>query len=321
MPKITSSSITFSPALYLMEKVEVKAILGPVTSMEAEFIVNMGTKAQIPIISYSATSPLLSSTRASYFIRAAQNDSAQVQAIGALLQAFGWREVVPIYADNEFGEDIIPYLEDTLQQINVRIPYRSVISPLASDDQILEQLFMLKTMQTRVFVVHMSANLGLRLFSIVKAAGMMSEGYVWILTNGISNFLDLLDRSAVESMQGVLGVKSYVPKTKQLDDFTNRWQVKFQKDHPNMTKNPTLNIFGLWAYDAASALARAVEEVGDVNSVFLKDNKPSNLTDLDNLKVSQIGPKLLLAISNTKFRGLGGDFSLLGGRYSLQLIK
>ncbi|KAL0323997.1 UNVERIFIED_CONTAM: Glutamate receptor 2.8 [Sesamum calycinum] len=39
-----------------------------------------------------------------------------VEAIGAIVKAFGWREVVLIYEDNEFGEGIAPYLTDALEQ-------------------------------------------------------------------------------------------------------------------------------------------------------------------------------------------------------------
>ncbi|GMH09239.1 hypothetical protein Nepgr_011080 [Nepenthes gracilis] len=301
-------------AMYLMKKVEVKAIVGPMTSMEAEFLIDLAAKAQVPTISYSATSPPLSYGQLPYFIRAVQNDSSQVQAIGALVQAFGWREVVPIYMENEYGAEIIPDLAYIMQQINTRIPYRSVISPFVNDDQILEELLKLKTMQTRVFVVHLLPDIGARLFSNAKNAGMMSEGYVWIVTSGISNFLNSLDNSVIESMQGVLGVKTYVPKTKELDSFAGRWKVKFQKDNSDMPKGAMLNVLGLWAYDAALALARAAEEVSDVNFVFTEANNSSNFTDLDNIKVSKAGPELLRAISSTRFKGLSGEFSLVDGQ-------
>ncbi|KAL6227946.1 hypothetical protein ACLB2K_001900 [Fragaria x ananassa] len=111
------------------DNVEVQAILGPDSSMQAKFIINLGDKAHVPIISFSATSQSLTSIRSSYFFRATQNDSSQVKAISDIIQAFGWRQVVPIYVDNEFGEGVIPFHSDALQEIDVRMPYRSVISP------------------------------------------------------------------------------------------------------------------------------------------------------------------------------------------------
>uniref|UniRef100_A0A2N9ELZ8 Ionotropic glutamate receptor C-terminal domain-containing protein n=1 Tax=Fagus sylvatica TaxID=28930 RepID=A0A2N9ELZ8_FAGSY len=208
--------------------------------MQANFVSDLGEKAQVPIVSFSATSPSLTSLRSPYFFRVAQNDSSQVKAISAIVQAFGWREVVPIYVDNAYGEGIIPFLIDALQNVDARAPYRSVISPSATDDQIVQELYKLMTMQTRVFIVHMSTNLSSRLFHKAKEIGMMKP-------------------AVLDSMQGVLGVKTYVPKTKELENFTIRWKRKFQEDNPT-TVNGELNVIGLWAYDTASALARVVRE-------------------------------------------------------------
>jgi ionotropic glutamate receptor len=168
-------------ALSLIKNGEVQAIIGPQNSMQAKFVIDLGKKAQVPIISFSATSPSLTSLWSQYFFQIAQNDSSQVKAISAIIQAFGWKEVVPIYVDNTYGKGIIPYLIDALQEIDARVPNRSVIPPLATDDQIGQELYKLMTMQTRVFIVHMSRKLSSRLFIKAKEIGMMREGYVWII--------------------------------------------------------------------------------------------------------------------------------------------
>ena len=49
-------------ALDVIYSVEVQAIIGPETSMQANFIISLGNKAQVPIISFSATSPSLTSS-------------------------------------------------------------------------------------------------------------------------------------------------------------------------------------------------------------------------------------------------------------------
>ena len=281
--------------------------------MQANFVSDLGEKAQVPIVSFSATSPSLTSLRSPYFFRVAQNDSSQVKAISAIVQAFGWREAVPIYVDNAYGEGIIPFLIDALQNVDARAPYRSVISPSATDDQIVQELYKLMTMQTRVFIVHMSSKLSSRLFHKAKEIGMMSKGYVWITTNGITNSLSSTEPAVLDSMQGVLGVKTYVPKTKELENFTIQWKRKFQEDNPT-TVNGELNVIGLWAYDTASALARVVEKVGTTNFGFEKTIASSNLTDLETFRVSKNGPKLREALWGTRFRGLSGDFSLDNGQ-------
>ncbi|KAG5225124.1 glutamate receptor [Salix suchowensis] len=295
-------------ALDLIKNMEVQAILGPTASMQANFVIELGEKAQVPIISFSASSPSLTSIRSPFFFRATQNDSTQVNAISALVQAFGWRESVPIYIDNEYGEGIIPYLTDALQAVDARVPYRSVISPSATDDQIVAELYKLMTMQTRVFIVHMYGSLGTRLFAKAKEIGMMSEGYVWIMTDGLTaDLLSSPNPSVTETIQGVLGVKPYVPNTKKIQDFRVRWKRKFQLDNPYII-DAELNIYGLRGYDAATALALAVEKSGTKNFGFRKANvSSSSSTDLATC-VSLNGPNLLQALSNTSFKGLTGDY-------------
>ncbi|KAL9338646.1 hypothetical protein Peur_067661 [Populus x canadensis] len=302
-------------ALDLIKNVEVQAILGPTTSMQANFVIDLGEKAQVPIMSFSATSPFLTSIKSAYFFRATLNDSTQVNAISALVQAFGWREAVPIYIDNEYGEGIIPYLTDALQAVDARVSYRSVISPSATDEQIVEELYKLMGMQTRVFIVHMYGSLGTRLFAKAKEIGMMSEGCVWIMTDGLTaDLLSSPNPSVTGTMQGVLGVKPYVPSTKEIQDFRVRWKRKFQQDNPYII-DAELNIYGLRGYDVATALALAVEKAGTKNFGFQKENvSSSSSTDLATLGVSLNGPNLLQALSNTSFKGLTGDYHFADGQ-------
>ncbi|PRQ27364.1 putative periplasmic binding protein-like I [Rosa chinensis] len=65
-------------ALDLIKNEQVQAIMGPVTSMETSFVINLGKQAFVPIISFSATSSSRTSVRSPYFFQFAQNDSSQL---------------------------------------------------------------------------------------------------------------------------------------------------------------------------------------------------------------------------------------------------
>ncbi|KAF8109120.1 hypothetical protein N665_0102s0029 [Sinapis alba] len=303
-------------ALYLINKRKVVAIIGPGSSMQAPFLINLGNQSQVPIISFSATSPLLDSLRSPYFIRATHDDSAQVHAISAIIKSFRWREVVPIYVDNEFGEGILPYLVDAFQEINVRIRYRSALSLHSSDDAIKKELYRLMTMPTRVFIVHMLPDLGSRLFSIAREIGMINKGYAWIVTNGIVDLMSLMGESRLEDMHGVLGVKTYFSRSKELAYLEARWRKRFGGEE--------LKHFGYWAYDTATALALSVEEISNVNMSF---NTTKNITrddigtDLDDLDVALSGPKLLQALATVSFKGVSGRFQLKNGKLEATTFK
>lgn len=304
-------------ALDLIKNEQVVAIIGPETSQEAKFIINLGDKAQVPIISYSASSPHLSSiaNNNNYFIQATQNDSVQVQAITSIIQAFGWRQVVPIYVNDEFGGGFIPFLTDALQQKGIHIPYRSFITSSSTDDQIEAELYKLKSMESRVFIVHMESSLGIRIFAKAKEIGMVDNDYVWIVTSGIGNGLDDLSAVELRCMQGVVGVRTNVKKdTWRVKDFEGRWKRKFIKEHPGELNYPKMNVYGLWAYDVVEALARAVEKVeGGSNITFHLTSNNSDQHSLFSLEKSLAGPKLLMELGRTKFDGLSGKFKLIDG--------
>ncbi|KAG6409700.1 hypothetical protein SASPL_127742 [Salvia splendens] len=307
--------LTRIATLDLLKNIQVQAIIGPLSSMQTPFIIHLGNKSQVPIITFSASSPSLLSIQSPYFVRAALGDSSQVTAIAAIVQAYGWREVVPIFVDNEFGHGIMPFLADSLEKVNVCIPYRSVIPSFATDDQIDAELSILMTNQTRVFIVHMRTTLGSRLFTKAKLLGMMSEDYVWIITDGMTNELSSMDHSVIEEdMQGVIGVRPHILKSEELHKFKVKYKKEIQQQNPT-NHDLDLNIFGLWAYDSAVAQAMAVEKARIRNATFLKKASDSTTpTDLEGFGVSDIGTELIQVLSSITFRGLAGEFKLVEGQ-------
>ncbi|KAG8050143.1 hypothetical protein GUJ93_ZPchr0009g1868 [Zizania palustris] len=121
-----------------------------------------------------------------------------MNTIAALIEAYGWREVVPIYEDTDYGRGNIPYLADSLQEFGASMPYRSAIPESANSDQVEKELYKLMTMQTTVYVVHMSSNIGSILFTKANELGMMSKGYACILADGIPNVVNSLSPSVLE---------------------------------------------------------------------------------------------------------------------------
>ena len=114
-----------------------------------------------------------------------------------------------IYDDTEYGNGLIPYLMDALQEIDTRVPYRSAIPPSSSNTEIIKELNKLKENYTRIFLVHMTVPLGSNFFVLAKNAEMMSEGYAWILTVALSSLLDPISSKVMDPMQGVVGIRPY----------------------------------------------------------------------------------------------------------------
>ncbi|KAL7172902.1 hypothetical protein ACSBR2_032383 [Camellia fascicularis] len=301
-------------ALDLIENIKVQAIIiGPETSLEDKLWALLGDKAKMPIISF-ATSPY--STHYPYSVQIKPDEIIEFKGIADIVGSFGWRNVILVHEDTDCGREILPFLVNTFEETSMHISYTSSISYSATNDQILEELHKLKTIQTTVYIVHMSPPLSSRLFLNVKRLGMMGEGHAWIVTAKTMNLLHTMDSSSIESMQGGLGFKSYIPVSSELHNFTVRWRREFHIQNSSF-EVAELNAFGIWAYDATWALARAVEKVKK-SSPSTRDSHQRgmgpNLMDLPNIGASQSGSMLLKEILQGRFAGLSGEFQLLNGR-------
>ncbi|XP_071741991.1 glutamate receptor 2.7-like [Rutidosis leptorrhynchoides] len=301
-----------SAAIDLLKNDQVMAILGPMRSAQADFVINIGNKSNVPIIS-PATSPYLSTDDNVYFIRTAPDSSLQLEPIAELINHFKWKEIVFIYEAGEYGRGLVPYLSEAMMNIDTKVMSRNAISPSASDDSILEKLYKLKTMQTRVFVVHVLPDLAVRFFKKANEAGMMEEGYVWIITEVLTSRLHSFDHTVIDSMQGVLGVKSYIPRSNELVKFEKQWKRQFMKQYPEDDVTE-LDMFGIWTYDTFFVLAMALERIGlsEMNTSFKRQR--NSTTDLGATGISEMGSRILPWIRNSCFKGLSGDFRIVNGQ-------
>ncbi|KAL8458830.1 hypothetical protein ACS0TY_036365 [Phlomoides rotata] len=193
----------------------------------------------------------------------------------------------------------------------MEISYQSVLSSSSTDDEILKELNSLKAMPTRVFIVDLGPEVAYRFFRIAKEAGMMSRGYAWIMVDVLTNLLHLVDSDAIEAMQGVIGVKAYVPRSNELKNFEKRWSKRFLREY--LEDMLDFNVYGLWAYDSVTALAEAIERVGVPSLRFKKPVDRGNLIDLDAIGTSSIGESLVPLIRNYTSKGLSGNFNLSNG--------
>ncbi|GLJ41445.1 hypothetical protein SUGI_0857800 [Cryptomeria japonica] len=82
------------------------SIVGPQTSLVAEFVGYLGVAAHVPIVTFGARNPSLSMHRYPYLIRTVPNDKMQMRAIAKLIEEYRWRDVAFVYDD--MGTGAIP---------------------------------------------------------------------------------------------------------------------------------------------------------------------------------------------------------------------
>ncbi|KAG2261189.1 hypothetical protein Bca52824_068268 [Brassica carinata] len=260
----------------LLQAVGVEAIISGSSFLETKLLAELGEKARVPVISLD--SPISSSlSRYSHLIQATHDSSSEAKGITAFIQEFEWDSVALVYEDDDGWRESMQLMVDHFHENEVRIRSKVGFTSSSSDELMMD----------RVFVVHCSELVATHLFSCAEKLGMMGEGFAWILTaKSMNNFNG--DDFSREVMEGVVGFRSYIPKSKELQNFTLRWRKSLDSDDEVVGLEITrLSVSGVWAHDIAWALARAVEVTRMVNA-------SSSTT-------------LLEAITDSMFKGLSGD--------------
>ncbi|XAR68095.1 hypothetical protein NMG60_11003105 [Bertholletia excelsa] len=293
-------------ALELMEK-DVVTVIGPQSSGIAHVISHVVNQLHVPLLSFAATDPTLLALQFPYFLRTTQNDHFQMYAIADLVEYYGWKEVIAIFVDDDYGRNGISVLGDAFEGKRAKISYRAAFIPGANDTDIKDLLVRVNLMESRVYVVHVNPDTGLTIFSVAKHLGMISGEYVWIASDWLSSVLDPLESGGPDKMdflQGVIALRHHTPDSDLKKSFTTRWKNLKDKESSNY------NSYALYAYDSVWLLARALDvffsEGGNIsfsNDPRLHDSKGSML-HLASLRTFDQGQKLLQILLSMNFTGL-----------------
>ncbi|KAJ7981300.1 Glutamate receptor [Quillaja saponaria] len=314
-------------AFQVLEK-GVVAIIGPQSSAIAHMISQIANGLQVPLISYAATDPTLSALQFPFFLRTVPSESEQMAAMADLIDFYGWKEVIAIYVDDDYGRNGISALGDELEKKKSRISHKLPL-PINFDLGYVSNLLNgLKVFGTRVYVLHINPDPRLRIFRVVYKLQMLTSNYVWLATDWLSATLDSfssMDKTSLSILQGVVGLRPHTPDSIQKRDFASRW-IKMQREA--MLKSG-LNSYSLYAYDTVWTIARSIDE-------FIKVHKnitfSSNINLLggeateiqfDKLKVFDGGSHLVSILLEAKFTGVSGlvqfnsDRNIISGGYNV----
>ncbi|KAE8701372.1 hypothetical protein F3Y22_tig00110548pilonHSYRG00873 [Hibiscus syriacus] len=303
--------LLLSHALVLLESVKLDAIIVAENSAGLKILAELGSRVKIPVISLFAAAPSLPFSEYPYLLQIGENDSTRAKIISTLVESFTWRSVILISEDNDSARQILSNVIASFEATGVRIALHITLLASSTNEEIIEQLKKLMNLQTSVYVVHMSPVLASRLFLNAKRIGMISQGYAWITTDVITNFMNSMDPSVIESMQGVVGFKPHIPASKEVRKFAIRWKSK-NLNEQNL-QEMEINVYSIWSYDMAQALATAAESIITRHPDIVRQETRLNM-NFTTIRTSQNGLMFIDEISQSRFKGISGGFQLTSGR-------
>ncbi|XP_077217618.1 glutamate receptor 3.3-like isoform X2 [Tasmannia lanceolata] len=327
---ICSGFLGIVEALQFMET-DIVAIIGPQSSVIAHVISHVANELQVPLLSFAATDPTLSSLEYPFFIRTTQSDLFQMTAIAEVVNYYSWKQVIAIFIDDDYGRNGVAALGDKLAERRCKITYKAPIPPgpgLKRND-ITDILVKVALMESRVIVLHANPDSGLMVLSVANYLGMMGNGFVWIATDWLSSVLDswgTLPPEITGSMQGVLALRLHTENSVRKQNFVSRWSKLTSKEG---TSSLGLNAYGLYAYDTVWTIARAVNNFFNEGGIisFSNDSRlrdvESGTLHLEAMSIFDGGKHLVNNILQTDIMGVSGpikfnaDGSLIRPAYDI----
>ncbi|KAG0503608.1 hypothetical protein HPP92_003680 [Vanilla planifolia] len=321
-----SAFIGMFAALKVLDK-EVVTLIGPQSSVIAHMLSYFSAKFQVPLVSFADTDPSLSSLQYPYFVRMTQSDSYQMHAMADLIASYGWKQVIAVFIDDDYGRNGVYALDDELTKRKLRISYKIALPVGASRYKILELLQSSKAVGRRVYVVHASPDSGLDIFHAAQELQMMTNDFVWLATDWLSTILDTFElnkASQLNYLQGVVGFQQYIPQSAQKNAFESRWN----KLHRNVVASSKLNTYAFYAYDTVWAVAYAINDflASSGNITFSSNHQIGDTrgkVNIDKIKTFDGGHLLLQKLLLLNTTGSSGHIrfdsnrNLMSGAYKV----
>ncbi|RLN11246.1 glutamate receptor 3.5-like [Panicum miliaceum] len=298
-------------ALQLMKE-NVVAVIGPQSSGIGHVISHVANELHVPLLSFAATDPTLSALEYPYFLRTTISDYFQMNAVASIVDYYQWKRVTAIYVDDDYGRGGVSALGDALATKRAMISYKAAIPPNSNSDVISDVLFRANMMESRVMVVHVNPDTGMRIFSAANKLQMVASGYVWIVTDWLAADLDSSasrDLKDMSHIQGLIVLRQHTPESDAKNKFISKWNTMAR----NRSVTSGLNSYGFYAYDCVWTVARAIDQflnsgqqINFSTDPRLHNDSNGSTLRLSTLKIFDGGELMLQQLLLTNFTGVTG---------------
>jgi len=249
-------------------------LVGAASSSVSIPVANLGRLFQVPQVSYSSSSRVLSDrNRYTYFYRTIPPDDFQVRAIVDLLLYFNWTYVSIIFSRDAYGQPAIDELRTLAGQFGVCLDLEAGINNDATGADYLNIVDSLNASQANVVVLFATQIKAVRMLSAVANSTVRTR-FTWIGSDSWAGLGATL-AGVSETIAGYYGVQpltQFVPEIETyLSNLTidsnrrNSWfpemYAVFAQCELNITCNTNGNLTSAPAYRQSSVPARVIDAV------------------------------------------------------------
>lgn len=237
------------------EKLKVKtvAIIGPGSSEEARAVAEFAGLFNVPVVSPTATSTLLSDPdRFPYFFRTVPSDKYQIKAISDLLAHFKWNLVILLVSDDEYGRSA--RLNFNEEQKYSEYPICTEVEEVINQNNFADvHKKVSQTKYARVIVLISKTSEANGFIKYAAEANTLRD-FTWIASDAW-NMNDAIISNREFLLKGMIGISPYEVETPTIVDLNAR----FNKIYESVS---TIN--------SVLAVAKAMHKMLDCNETLCK---------------------------------------------------
>ncbi|CAF1584944.1 unnamed protein product [Rotaria magnacalcarata] len=243
-------------------------IVGPRLSREAHMIAAFAETIGIPVVSYTATDPDLSS-RSAYpsFYRTIPSDTSAALSIVHLFMKFNWTSCVIIYQNDAYGYSGMRVISESFTRNNFKV--REMIKFDIATRTIQGDLknYLLNS-GTRIIVLWAVPMFTLNILQYALDQDVLGPRFLWILSSSPS-----LDSFSKESSRKLVGMLTIEPITGNVFNTSINasllhvaYEIWQQYEPESFPGSNNVDQYALFAFDATWLLIQSLERLCTTNN-------------------------------------------------------
>ncbi|CAF1104888.1 unnamed protein product [Rotaria sordida] len=251
--------------------------VGPAYSNEVRILASFAFRLGILSISYSATSPGLSTIDNGAFYRINPSDENIVIGIAVLFQQYTWKSCIIIYQNDDYGYSGMKSLSHKFSEWNIKISEKIKFDIHQQNFEIDFKNTLLNDF-SRIVIVWATATSTKTILNMAIKENLIGPSFIWLLSTTIA--LDDFDLRQKQELIGILTVEPVkadsveVPRNiTLLKEAYEIWKHYESETFPGETN---VNSYALFAFDATWSLILALQQLCSMPLSCLEFKNVSN---------------------------------------------
>ena len=250
--------LTFNSTCDQVSNSNVIGFVGPAYSNEVRYLSSFAYRLGIPVVSYSATSPDLSTIDNRSFYRISPSDENLVLAFKVLFEQTKWKSCLIIYENDEFGYNGMQLLSQQLTQIKIQIFQMIKFDRYQRTFQIDFEKS-LRSSLSRIVIVWANEISTIEILQKALESNFLGEDFVWILTTRIP--IEYFNSTEQDKLIGLLTIESFQSNSNQilLNELYQLWKTYEIESCPSTIDE--ISIYALYTFDATWSLILSLKQL------------------------------------------------------------